>query len=218
MAPAIDATNTIIPLTTKAHKKYTTQKFDSKFKFVGPLGEKLGKCSTKPTISNDGLYWILNDGAFCTDFYCNFKHDSGKVKFKKVSCAGTELNLESDFFNGPFTPSPADGSYLCPRLQQGVCAVPTPGELHPLPMVKSATPEQSQAWQSNEYHTCGRTAFLGNVGAITAKNGKQIGDSFHLFNNKKIFYYCDAYVPQKKSAFYKVSRGKKLEFSVNASV
>ena len=57
-------------------------KNDSKFKFFGPLGEKCTKCSILPKIS-EFFFEILPDTSFCTDFYCNFKHDSSRIWYKR---------------------------------------------------------------------------------------------------------------------------------------
>ena len=68
---------------------------------------------------------------------------------------------------------------------------------------------QVSSWKSNTFPTCGRESFLGSVGKITARNGQQIGDAFFLFNMKKIFYFCDVFVPDKAKRFYKKISNKK---------
>ena len=62
--------------------------------------------------------------------------------------------LEGDYFNHlesknyNFVPSPSEDKFLCPLLKQGVCAVPMPGVIHPLPTTKLVASEQSASWQS----------------------------------------------------------------------
>merc|ERR1712176_1327679 len=95
-----------------AHKKYTTQKFSTKYKFFGPLGEKLRACTQKPKISDDGKFWLLPEGATCTDFFCNFKHDPNRTKYKKIECVNKQIKIESTNFNGLFTPNPEEKIFL----------------------------------------------------------------------------------------------------------
>ena len=76
----------------------------------------------KPKISEDGKFWILAEGASCTDFFCNFKHDPSRTKYKKIECVNKVINIESANFNGFFTPNPDDEKFLCPTLEEGLCS------------------------------------------------------------------------------------------------
>ena len=168
------------------------------------------KCSLNPVVSNDGLYWLLPDGSECRDFYCNFKHDSSRIRYKKLKCVENVFAIESDFFNGKFAANAKRGEFLCPTLEQSACTVPIPGVVHPLPVTRESSAGQVAVWQSGTYHTCGRESFLGSVGKISPKFGQEAGDSFLLFNMKKMFYFCDVYLPNKTMKFYKKISNKKM--------
>ena len=103
------------------------------------------KCSIKPRETDDGLFWILPHHSECKDFYCNFKHDSSRIRYKKLKCGGgDEFEIASDFFTGNFVPDPTRDEFICPTLAQGICPVPTPGVVHPLPMTKESSEGQRE--------------------------------------------------------------------------